>query len=63
MANVESTGLVVGTIGQGRDLAPASPSRHPRFHVILTVCTRAKFFSRHIEDTKGLRRERGNSLG
>jgi hypothetical protein len=53
MANVESTRLVVGAVGQGRDLAPGSPSRHPRFHVILAVRTRAELLSRHIEDTMG----------
>ena len=51
MTNVQSSCLVVCAVGQGRDLAPAAPSGHPRFDVILTICTGAKLFRGHVKDT------------
>src|SRR6266851_2943176 len=54
MTDVQSTSLVVGAVGQGRDLTPATPSRHPRFDVILTIRAGAKFLSGHVENTSRL---------
>ena len=54
MTNVQSARLVVCAVGQGRDLAPAAPTRHPRFDVILTICTGAKLLRGHVEDTSRL---------
>jgi hypothetical protein len=51
VADVQTASLVVGAVGQGRDLTPAASSRHPRFDVILTIRAGAKLLSGHIEDT------------
>lgn len=51
MANVQSARLVVCAVGQGRNLAPAAPSGHPRFDVILTIRTGAKLLRGHVKDT------------
>lgn|SRR6267142_2723626 len=51
MADVQTASLVVGAVGQGRDLTPAASSRHPRFDVILTIRAGAKLLSGHVENT------------
>jgi hypothetical protein len=51
VTNVQSACLVVCAVGQGRDLAPATTSRHPRFNVILTIRTGAKLLRGHVKDT------------
>ncbi len=50
MADVQSACLVVGAVGQRRNFAPASSSRHPGFYVEFTVCARTKFLGWHIQD-------------
>jgi hypothetical protein len=51
MTNVQSTCLVVCAVGEGGYLAPAAPSGHPRFDVILTIRTGAELLRGHVKNT------------